>query len=225
MSPTATVQSVSVLLEFVQSIATVNRKSHGTHYHHNGNACHKQNWIASQHGHFCSKVAATKRFPLDRFVCAVVVAAAKYTHSLVVVSKAGDFDETATAFVAEVRAAAIARHVVAAGRALDEDAASGTFLAVGDSVWSVCAPLLELLVAFCELFAGYVLMPWGMALEAPFNAAIFALNLYVFFMESPHFASRELVFGDVAAVWASFPVSIAFCVDPHPLIASLFLCV
>lgn len=91
-----------------------------------------------------------------------------------------NIDEAATAFVAEVCSAAIAGHVVAARRSLDEHTTGRAFLAVGHSVWPLLGPRLEHFVAPYEDFAGHVTVPGRVALEAPLYAAVFADDLHLF---------------------------------------------
>ena len=139
------------------------------------------------------------------------------------VAKAGNFNETSTTFVAEVRAAAIAGHVVAARRTLDEHTTGRTLLAICHSVRPLSCPLLEHFVASHECFARHVAVPRRVALEAPLDPAVFAHDLHFFLAKLPPKSSgtRKMVLGDVRTVRARFSLSVALRVHSESLEAIL----
>ena len=149
----------SVLSELVVSVTPVDGKSDCSNYHHYGYSSHKEKRVASQHGQPHSEIASTYHLSLDWFVGEVVVPAAKQTHSFVVVSETGDFEEAPAALVAEMGAASVARHVVAARGALDEHATHRTLSTVCHAVWPLLSPLVELPVALHKLPARLVCVP------------------------------------------------------------------
>lgn len=210
--------SASVLLEFVQSVATVDRQDKNSSCNKNSGSTYKQDGIASHRGHLCPQVSPTDRLPLKRAILFKVLLAAKDAQVIVVVTESRNLNETPTALVTEVSVTSVASHVVAAGRALDEHSAYRTLLTVGDTtlVPSLC-PHMEQLLAPFELLAGEVLVPGGVAVVAPLVIAPDALYLHVLFLESFEFELREFVLSDKATVRASLLVSVSINLEPHPL--------
>lgn len=162
-----------------------------------------------------------------RTIGVIVILATQDAGSGVVVAEARDVEKSTTTFVAKVRSAPVAGHVVAARRALDEYAARGTFLTVGDSVSPALGPMLEKFVTAHEVLARRVAVPRRVTLEAPFDAAFLAHDLYVFFAEvfqtKERIPPREGMLGDMRAVGTRLAASIALRVHHQPIKALLLL--
>lgn len=76
-----------------------------------------------------------------------------------------------------MRLAAVAGHVITARRPLDVDPTQGALLAVGGASSGLgLGPHLELLLPATELLAGGVLVPGGVAAEAPGELTCLALD-------------------------------------------------
>ena len=102
------------------------------------------------------------------------------------VSETGNLDETIAALVAKLCVASVAGHVITPSGSLDVHLTERTFLTVCDTGMCVSfGPLGELLVSLSELPAGHVVVPGGVATEAPVMVALLALDPNIFLSEPP----------------------------------------
>lgn len=211
------VQSPGPLLVLVILVPPVCRQSHHAHHHHHSQSRHKEDRVAHQHGQLGSQVAPTQGLPLGGPVLLVVVLAAKDAEPVVMVPEQREAIVETSALVAELRLAPVAGHVIAARRALDVDAAERAFLAVCRTlcVLGLC-PLLEVLLSLLELPAGGVLVPGGVAAEAPVELACAAGDVDILRPEAPD-PFRQLVLRDEAAVGAGFLAAVPRVPQPIPL--------
>lgn len=174
--------SACVLLELVEFVTPIDRQSHRSY--HNQDSCtgNEEEWVASQHGQFSSKVTTSHGESLNRLVCIVVVFATKDTSGGVVVTKTRELEETIPTLVAELSIASVASHVITASRPLNVHTTERTFLTVGYSLnCTSLGPLGEVLVSLLELSACEIVVPRCMAAEAPIMAALFTSKPDVFF--------------------------------------------
>ncbi len=192
----------SPLLELVICVPSVDREGHCPYNHHHRQSSHKQHRVPHQHRQLGPQVAPSNSSPLHRTVHLVVVLAAEDAGLVMMVPQSREAVVIAATFVAKVGLAAVAGHVIAAGRPLDVDAAERALLAVGHAVPGFgFRPFLELLLASLELSARYSLVPGGVAAEAPDVLTLGAGDSH-FVLSVALEVSRKLVLSDEAAIGA-----------------------
>ena len=204
----ASMKSSYIFAILVISVGAIDGQCDGSAYQHHCSPSNKEHGISCQHCHLSSKVAAPECPTLCGTVLLVIILASEDAHMVVVPTKPGDVKavKPSTA-VAKTGGASIASHVIAALRSLDVHSAQGTLLAVRYTIPAGCGPLLEPLVTLLKFSALHILVPRGMAVEAPVMVAFLASYANVFLFVAPQFP-WQTVLGDLATVGTGLSV---FC--------------